>query len=105
MTVPLPTPPLWGLVFAISGGLLLWLVSLRRKDASIVDIFWGPGVAGVVDIAAIMAPAAGPRASTALLLVNIWAVRLAAHAAFGSVRALTRQDKPKEVFDSTQFVT
>ncbi|MBN9590330.1 MAG: DUF1295 domain-containing protein [Alphaproteobacteria bacterium] len=79
MTVPLPTPPLWGLVFAISGGLLLWLVSLRRKDASIVDIFWGPGVAGVVDIAAIMAPAAGPRASTALLLVNIWAVRLAAH--------------------------
>jgi len=73
------SPPLWGLVFAVSAGALLWLVSLRIKDASIVDIFWGPGIAGVVDIAAFMAPAAGPRASAALFLVNIWAIRLAAH--------------------------
>jgi steroid 5-alpha reductase family enzyme len=65
------SPPLWGLVFAVSAGALLWLVSLRIKDASIVDIFWGPGIAGVVDIAAFMAPAAGPRASAALFLVNI----------------------------------
>jgi len=33
------SPPLWGLVFAVSAGALLWLVSLRIKDASIVDIF------------------------------------------------------------------
>ena len=26
---------------------LLWLVSLWRRDASIVDIFWGAGFAGV----------------------------------------------------------
>ena len=49
------------------------------KDASIVDIFWGPGIAGVVDIAAWLGHAGGPRTSTVLLLVNLWALRLAAH--------------------------
>jgi steroid 5-alpha reductase family enzyme len=44
-----------------------------------VDIFWGPGVAGVVDIAALLGHAGGERASAALFLVNLWAVRLAAH--------------------------
>jgi steroid 5-alpha reductase family enzyme len=73
------TPPLWGLVFVLSAAALLWPVSLRLRDASIADIFWGPGMAGVVDIAAVMAPAAGPRASVALFLVNLWAIRLALH--------------------------
>jgi steroid 5-alpha reductase family enzyme len=73
------TPPLWGLVFAVGGAVLLWLVSLRIRDVSIIDIFWGPGIAGVVDIAAILGQASGPRVSAALLLVNLWAVRLALH--------------------------
>lgn len=73
------TPPLWGLVFTISAAVLLWLVSLRLRDAGIADIFWGPGIAGVIDIAAFMAPATGPRASAALFLVNLWAIRLAIH--------------------------
>jgi steroid 5-alpha reductase family enzyme len=79
MPMPPLTPPLWGLVFTISAGVLLWLVSLRLRDASIAAIFWGPGIAGVVDIVAFMVPASGARASTALFLVNIWAIRLAAH--------------------------
>jgi steroid 5-alpha reductase family enzyme len=57
----------------------LWLVSLKLKDVSIVDIFWGPGIAGVVDIVATLSHSGGPRAATALFLVNCWAVRLAAH--------------------------
>lgn len=73
------TAPLWGLVFSLSAATALWLVSLRIRDVSLVDIFWGPGVAGVVDIAAIMGHASGGRASAALFLVNLWAVRLAAH--------------------------
>ncbi len=79
MSQPLLTPPLWGLVFTISAGVLLWLVSLRLRDTSIIAIFWGPGIAGVVDIVAFMVPASGARASAALFLVNIWAIRLAAH--------------------------
>jgi steroid 5-alpha reductase family enzyme len=73
------TTPLYGLAFALVCCTILWLVSLRLKDVSIIDIFWGPGIAGVVDIAAVLDHAGGPRASAALFLVNIWAIRLAAH--------------------------
>ena len=77
--LPALSPSSWGLVFALTAAILLWLLSLRLKDASIVDIFWGPGIAGVVDIAAGMSHAGGPRTSTVLLLVNLWALRLAAY--------------------------
>jgi len=40
--------PLATLLFALSCGVLLWLLSLRLKDVSIIDIFWGPGIAAVV---------------------------------------------------------
>ena len=73
------TAPLWGLVFVAGSALVLWLVSLKIRDVSIIDIFWAPGVAGVVDIAALLGEASGPRVSVALFLVNLWAVRLAAH--------------------------
>ncbi|HJS46216.1 MAG TPA: DUF1295 domain-containing protein [Rhizomicrobium sp.] len=79
MTVPVFSPPIWGLIFAISSATLLWLLSLKLRDVSIVDIFWGPGIAGVVDIAAAIGHASGPRAAAVLLLVNLWGVRLAAH--------------------------
>ncbi len=73
------TAPLWGLAFVVGSAAILWLISLRIRDVSIIDIFWGPGVAGVVDIAALLGPSSGPRTSAALFLVNLWAVRLAAH--------------------------
>jgi steroid 5-alpha reductase family enzyme len=73
------TAPLWGLAFAVGCAVLLWLVSLRIRDVSIIDIFWGPGIAGVVDIAAILGQAGGPRVLAALFLVNLWAIRLAVH--------------------------
>jgi steroid 5-alpha reductase family enzyme len=73
------TTPLWGLVFALGCTSLLWLVSLRIRDVSIIDIFWGPGIAGVADIAAWLGHAGGGRASATLFLVNLWALRLAAH--------------------------
>ena len=79
MTVPTLSPPIWGLVFVLSTSLLLWLISLRLKDASIADIFWGPGIAGVVDITAWLGGGGGTRASVVLVLVNLWAFRLAAH--------------------------
>ena len=79
MTIPALPPPIWGLIFVLSTSLLLWLLSLRLRDASIADIFWGPGMAGVVDITAWLGGAAGTRASAVLVLVNLWALRLAAH--------------------------
>jgi steroid 5-alpha reductase family enzyme len=82
MTSPLLphlAPTSWGLVFAVSAAVPLWLVSLRTRDVSIVDIFWGMGVAGVVDIAALLGQAGGSRTSAVLFLVNLWGLRLAAH--------------------------
>ena len=73
------TPPLWGLAFVAGSALVLWLISLKTRDVSIIDIFWAPGIAAVVDIAALLSDASGPRASAALFRVNLWAVRLAAH--------------------------
>ncbi len=71
--------PFATLLFALCCGVLLWLLSLRLKDVSIIDIFWGPGIAGVVTITAWMAPLPGDRGILALFLVNLWAIRLALH--------------------------
>lgn len=67
------------LVFLLASGLLLWLLSLRLKDVSIIDIFWGPAIAVVVDIAAWQVPEVSERGFLALFLVNLWALRLAFH--------------------------
>ena len=79
VSFPHLAPSSWGLVFAVSAAVILWLVSLRIRDVSIVDIFWGLGVAGVVDIAALVGQSGGTRTSAVLLLVNLWGLRLAAH--------------------------
>lgn len=55
----------------------LWLLSLLLKDASIVDIFWGPGFAIVMWWAMWVAPdPAQPRDWLLAGLVTIWALRL-----------------------------
>ena len=72
-------PTTWGLIFAVSAAVVLWLISLRTRDVSIVDIFWGLGIAGVVDIAAWLGQAGGGRTSALIFLVNLWGLRLAAH--------------------------
>jgi steroid 5-alpha reductase family enzyme len=71
--------PVATLVFGLGCSVLLWLVSLRLRDVSIIDIFWGPGIALMVDLHAWLAGAAGMRAWLAIFLVNLWGLRLAAH--------------------------
>jgi steroid 5-alpha reductase family enzyme len=59
---------------------LLWLLSLRLRDASIVDLWWGPGIALVVGVAYALAPEGdAPRRGLLLGLVAVWALRLAGH--------------------------
>lgn len=67
------------LVLAILTG--LWGVSLLIRDASIVDIFWGPGFA-IQAWYYFFVESSGPgnfRNILLCLLVSIWAVRLALH--------------------------
>jgi steroid 5-alpha reductase family enzyme len=58
---------------------LLWAVSLRLRDASITDPFWGPGflLVGVAYLAA--HGDVTPRAILAIALVAAWAARLGLH--------------------------
>lgn len=56
--------------------LVLWPLSLRLRDASIVDIFWGPGGAAMAWIYFISTPSPGVRALICLALVTAWGLRL-----------------------------
>jgi steroid 5-alpha reductase family enzyme len=60
--------------------LALWLLSLRLRDASIVDIWWGPGIALLTGVAYLAAGGGGHSRRLLLLgLVSLWALRLGAH--------------------------
>lgn len=59
--------------------LVLWLVSVARRDASVADVFWGAGFVLVAWTALAMnAPAPG-RVWLATLLTSVWGLRLALH--------------------------
>jgi steroid 5-alpha reductase family enzyme len=59
--------------------LVAWLVSLRRRDASVADVAWG-----VAFVAATLAAtrAATPRAVLAIALVSVWGLRLSLYLAW-----------------------
>lgn len=55
----------------------LWMVSLRLRNASIADIFWGPSLLAAAGWYALSAGVTTPRQGLVLLLVALWAARLA----------------------------
>ncbi len=57
----------------------LWWVSVRRRDASIIDIYWGPGFAVIAWIAVSLSPDPGAAAIALAVLVSLWGVRLGAY--------------------------
>lgn len=58
---------------------LVWAWSLRARDVSLVDRFWGPGFAVVVwTWLALMEPP-GPRAWVLCAMVTLWGLRLGWH--------------------------
>jgi steroid 5-alpha reductase family enzyme len=58
---------------------VLWLISLKLEDVSIVDPFWGPGFLLVTACYVALTNAPGPRAWLVLVLVALWALRLGVH--------------------------
>ena len=60
---------------------LLWLLSLRLQDSSIVDIWWGAGFVLLSWAAAIIHGFDSGIQSVALALVTIWGMRLSLHLA------------------------
>lgn len=60
---------------------LLWLLSYRLKDASIVDIWWGPGFFVLLVTLIIHEGALYPRSTLAAFLLGLWGLRLGTYLA------------------------
>jgi len=58
--------------------LLLWLLSLRLADSSIVDLFWGFGFV-VIAWVSLFLTGPSPRGALVTALVSLWGLRLAAY--------------------------
>lgn len=74
----------WAAAGLSLGGILLaalltWLVSVARRDVSIVDTLWALMIALGGGLYALAAPQVGPRAGLVLLLSGLWAVRLSGY--------------------------
>ena len=74
-----PLVGLAGLACLLAAFTLVWLLSLRLRDASIADPFWGPAFLLVAAAYALFAGGAGTRGLVAIGLVGLWALRLGAH--------------------------
>jgi steroid 5-alpha reductase family enzyme len=73
-------PFLGGLGVAVASFVLLWLLSLALRNASIVDVFWGPGFVVVGIFYLLTAPTgAQTRGLLVVVLTTVWALRLALH--------------------------
>jgi steroid 5-alpha reductase family enzyme len=59
--------------------LVLWLISLAVRNASIVDIFWGAGFAAIAIITFTLTEGYRPRKLLITSLAVIWGLRLAIH--------------------------
>jgi steroid 5-alpha reductase family enzyme len=79
MPSSLPIVALSGLVVVLGAMTLLWVVSLRLGDASIVDPFWGPGFALVTATYLVVDGRFVERGLLAFVLVTAWAARLGWH--------------------------
>ncbi len=69
----------WAAALVGSGMILAWRVSLRRRDASLVDPLWGPAFLLVAGVGAVAGSGTAGRRALVVVLVATWALRLAAH--------------------------
>ena len=68
---------LQGLAAAAALVTAVWLVSLPKRDAGIIDIFWGPAFALLAWVYWAAGPQAAARQLLVPVLVTMWALRLA----------------------------
>jgi len=103
---------LWGLAAVLLAAVLSWLISLVRQDVSIVDTLWPLMfiIAALVYSAAIPSP--GPRTTLLLILVNLWALRLAGYITWRNwgepedrrYQEIRRRNEPNFAYNSLYLV-
>jgi steroid 5-alpha reductase family enzyme len=59
--------------------LAVWLASLRLRDASIIDVFWGAGFVVIAWVCVAVGHGARDRRLLLAALVTVWGLRLAVH--------------------------
>ena len=64
------------LLFALTAFVVLWPISVRKQDASIVDFVWAPGFVLQISVALALFGALDARAALVLCLVLAWSIRL-----------------------------
>lgn len=69
----------YGLVAVLVFGLVFWIVSLIKRDVSIVDSLWSLMFLLAAGVYAITEPALSDRAVLVLVLSALWALRLSGH--------------------------
>jgi steroid 5-alpha reductase family enzyme len=67
--------------------LVIWLLSLWLRDASIFDVAWGFGFVLVAWVSFALADGAEPRKALVVALTTIWGVRLGVHLAWRAARS------------------
>jgi steroid 5-alpha reductase family enzyme len=60
---------------------LVWVVSVKRRDASIADVCWGLGFVLLVWLYCLLSPALTPRSWLVAVLITLWGARLSLHIA------------------------
>jgi len=70
---------LTGLAAAVAMMILVWIASVLRRDASIVDSFWGLGFALLGWVYFLTIDAHTLRGVVVVFLVTVWGLRLTAH--------------------------
>ncbi len=78
MVTTILDPGLSGLATVVGAMVFLWIVSVVRRDASIVDPFWAPGFALVCGVYVVRLGGTN-RGLLVLTIVVLWALRLGAH--------------------------
>jgi steroid 5-alpha reductase family enzyme len=71
-----------GLGAILAAMTLVWLLSVKLRDASIADVGWGSGFALLAWFYCVLSPALTPRSWLAAALTTAWGLRLSLHILF-----------------------
>src|SRR5688572_4170788 len=68
-----------GLGTILSAVTLVWMLSVRLRDASIADVWWGTGFLQLAWLYCFLSPVLSPRSWLVAALVTLWGARLSLH--------------------------
>ena len=89
----MPTHPLLlALLAALALETVTWLASLRRRDASVADVLWGPAFAALAWLFVSQADPLTRRGAGVAVVVTVWGLRLGWHIA---ARSRGRPEDPR----------